>query len=178
MGGNGGNSGNGGMSGTGDGNFGGDYGFGDITLTSGYSVLQDSDTSPQLRPTLYVKFPVAATNNGFGTGKFDYGAGMALSKWLGDWLPFAEGRYVFQGGGADFVTADAGVGYSWSERLSTSLFSRFGTAQFDGIAAPLEGRLKLVWRFAAHTYTDVYALKGFSAGSPDYGGGAAVFMEF
>jgi hypothetical protein len=54
----------------------------------------------------------------------------------------------------------------------------FGSTQFEGTAAPLEARLKAVWRFGERTYTEAYALKGFSDGSPDYGGGISVFMEF
>jgi hypothetical protein len=159
----------------------GDYGLGDVTLTSGYTLLMDSDTSPQVRPTLYVKFPTASESKGLGTGTFDFGAGVAVSKWLGNWQPFVEGRYIVQGastGANNFVTADAGIGYSWNERLMTSAYSRFGTSLFDGMSAPLEARLKTVWRFGERTYTDIYILKGFSDGSPDYGGGATIFVEF
>ena len=179
--------GRGSMGGSGSGGggiFGGQYGLGDITLTSGYTVISDSDTTPQLRPTAYVKFPTADDSKGFGTGKFDFGVGLAASKWLGNWQPFAEGRYIIQGtsnaetGAKDFYTADAGVAYIWSDRLSTSTYARFGSALFDGMSAPLEARLKMVWRFGERTYTDVYALKGLSDGSPDYGGGASVFFEF
>ena len=178
-------NGTGGGGGSGSGSmFGGDYGLGDITLISGYKLLSDSDTSPNLRPTLYVKFPTADENKGFGTGKFDFGAGVAVSKWLGNWQPFAEGRYVVQGashdetGAENFVTADTGIAYSWSDHLTTSGFARYGSKFFDNMAAPLEARVKVVWRFSERAYTDVYALKGFSDGSPDYGGGASVFIEF
>lgn len=170
--------------GGGGGMLGGDYGLGDITLTSGYAVLMDSDASPRIRPTIYLKFPTASENNGFGTGKFDFGAGVAVSKWVGNWQPFAEGRYIIQGaandetGALNFVTADAGVAYSWNDRLVTSTFTRFGSALFDGMSAPFEARIKTSWRFAERTYTDLYALKGFSDGSPDYGGGISLFMEF
>lgn len=170
--------------GGGSGMFGGEYGLGDITLTGGYVVIKDSDTSPQMRPTLYVKFPTADESRGFGTGEFDYGGGVAVSKWLGNWQPFAEGRYIVQGGAHDetgalnFVTADAGVAYSWSERLATSMYARFGSRLFDGLSAPLEARLKTVWRFGERAYTEVYAHKGLSDGSPDYGGGISVFREF
>ncbi len=164
--------------------FGGDYGLGDITLTGGYILLSDSDTTPQLRPTLYAKFPTADENKGFGTGKFDFGAGVALSKWLGNWQPFAEGRYVVQGashdetGAVNFVTVDTGIAYSWNDHLVTSGYVRYGSKFFDNMAAPLEARVKMVWRLSDRIYTDVYALKGFSDGSPDYGGGASVFFEF
>lgn len=171
-------------SGSGGGVLGNDYGMGDITLTGGFNLLEDGETSLLLRPTIYIKFPTADESKGFGTGKFDFGAGVALSKWLGNWQPFAEGRYIFQGaandgtGAKNFLTVDAGVAYSWTERLATSAYARTGTALYDGATEPLEARLKLSWRFAEKTYTDVYALKGFGDGSPDYGGGASVFVEF
>lgn len=164
--------------------FGGEYGLGDITVTSGYSLLIDSNTSPNIRPTVYVKFPTADESNGLGTGKFDFGAGLAVSKWFGNWQPFAEGRYVVQGashndtGAENFVTADTGVSYSWSERFVTSGFARYGSKLFDGMSAPLEVRVKMSWRFSDQMYTDVYALRGLSDGSSDYGGGASVFVEF
>ncbi|MDD2898697.1 MAG: hypothetical protein PHI31_08270 [Desulfuromonadaceae bacterium] len=173
-------------SGTGGGGgvLGGDYGMGDVTLTSGYALLEDGDSSLLLRPTLYVKFPTADTDKGFGTGKLDFGAGLAVSKWLGSWQPFAEGRYIVQGashadtGALNFLTVDAGVTYGWTERLATSVYTRTGSALFDGMSAPLEARLKMSWRFGKKTYTDAYVLKGFGDGSPDYGGGVAVFAEF
>lgn len=164
--------------------FGGDYGLGDITVTGGYTLLSDSDSSPNLRPTLYIKFPTADVSKGFGTGEIDFGAGIAVSKWLGNWQPFAEGRYVVQGashdetGAENFVTADTGISYSWSDTVITSGFVRYGSKLFDSMAPPLETRAKLVWRFSERAYTDIYALKGLSDGSPDYGGGASVFYEF
>lgn len=171
-------------SGGGGGMFAGEYGLGDITVTCGYTAVRESETTPQLRPTAYVKFPTADDSKGFGTGKFDYGVGLAASKWLGNWQPFIEGRYIVQGAAGDetgaknFYTADAGVAYSWSGTLLTSAYSRFGSELFDGLSAPLEARVKTVWRFGERTYTDVYVLKGFSDGSPDYGGGASLFFEF
>lgn len=161
-----------------------EYGMGDITLTSGYALLVDSDTTPLLRPTVYLKFPTADENKGFGTGKFDYGVGLAVSKWFGNWQPFTEGRYIFQGaskketGALDFLTADAGVAYGWSDSFVTSAYARFGTNSFEGMTSPLEARLKMVWRFEERTFTEAYALKGLSDGSPDYGGGVSIFREF
>ena len=89
--------------------------------------------TPILRPTLYVKFPTTDENKGFGTGKLDFGAGVALSKWLGNWQPFAEGRYIVQGashdetGAVNFVTADTEVAYSWNDHLVTSGYVRYGS---------------------------------------------------
>lgn len=159
-------------------------GLGDITLTGGYALVLDSETTPYIRPTFYVKFPTADDTKGLSTGKFDVGPGLAVSKWLGNWQPFAEGRYIFQGasydetGALNFLTADAGVGYSCSDSLFVSLYGRSGSRLFDGMEAPLDARLKVLWRFGERTYTEAYALKGFSDGSPDYGGGVSLFKEF
>lgn len=174
----------GGSGGGGGGMFAGDYGLGDITLTSGYTVLRDSATSPHVRPSIYLKFPTASENEGLGTGAYDAGAGVAVSKWLDNWQPFAEARYIVQGimeesnGGRNFVIADAGLAYGWNDLVITSLYARFGSVQFDGLPAPLEVRAKMMWRFSDRAYTELSALKGFSDGSPDYGGGISVFREF
>lgn len=161
-----------------------EFGLGDITLTGGYALLQDSDSTPLIRPTLYLKFPTADDTKGLGTGKFDVGPGVAISKWLGNWQPFVDSRYIFQGasnedtGARDYLIADAGIGYSWNESFYTSSYARVGSTVFDGMEAPLDIRLKSVWRFAERLNSEAYLLKGLSDGSPDYGGGVAIFVEF
>lgn len=160
-----------------------EFGLGDITLTGGYQLLRDSGTTPLIRPTFYLKFPTADDSKGLGTGKFDAGPGLSASKWLGSWQPFVDSRYIFQGasgdtGARDYFLADAGIGYSWNESLYTSAYARVGSTIFDGMEAPLEVRLKSVWRFAQRFNTEAYLLKGVSEGSPDYGGGLLVFVEF
>lgn len=159
-------------------------GLGDITLVPAYNVMLDGEGSPQFGLTCYLKFPTADEDKGLGTGSFDWGPGLTLSKWLGAWQPFLEARYIFQGasrqesGARDYLLADAGLGFGWSEDLYTALFTRAGSTAFDGMAAPLEIRLKTVWAFNESTSSEVYLLKGFSDGSPEYGGGIAFFVEF
>lgn len=159
-------------------------GLGDITLTGVYNLLLDREATPNLGLALYLKFPTANQNKGLGTGAFDWGPGLLLAKRLGDWQPFSEGRYVFQGGsqaetGArNYFLADVGLGYNWRENLSNSLFCRVGSSAFAGLAAPLEMRLKTVWGFAENTSAEFYLLKGLSPGSPDLGGGISFFVAF
>jgi len=159
-------------------------GLGDITLTGAYKVILDGKGTPDLGLTCYLKFPTADEDKGLGTGAFDWGPGLQLSKWLGDWQPFVEGRYVIQGssadeiGAKDYFLADAGVGYGWSDKLYTALFSRLGTAAFDGLDAPLDVRLKTVWKISDNNTTEVYLLKGVSDGSPDFGAGISFYVSF
>ena len=159
-------------------------GLGDITLETSYNLLLDGDGLPEFGLIGYLKFPTADADQGLGTGAFDWGAGLHLAKWLGDWQPFVEGRYVFQGasraqnGARDYFLADAGLGYGWNEDLYFAGFSRVGTASFDGMEAPLEMRLKTAWGFREDTSVEFYLLKGLSGGSPDLGGGLSFFVSF
>jgi hypothetical protein len=159
-------------------------GLGDITLIPTYNIMLDSSTSPAVGLSCYLKFPTADEDKGLGTGSFDWGPGVLLSKWLGDWQPFAEGRYIFQGasreetGARDYLLADVGLGYGWSENLYLAVFSRTGTSTFDGLSAPLEMRVKTVWALGENNNAEFYLMKGVSDGSPDYGGGLAFFAGF
>jgi hypothetical protein len=159
-------------------------GLGDITLVTAYKIILDGKGTPDLGLTCYLKFPTADEDKGLGTGAFDWGPGLQLSKWLGSWQPFAEGRYIFQGssadeiGASDYFLVDAGVGYGWSDKLYTALFSRFGSAAFDGLDAPLDVRLKTVWKISDNNTTEMYLLKGVSDGSPDYGAGISFYVSF
>ena len=57
-------------------------GLGDITLTGGYILVEESQRMPRIRPTLYLKIPTADEDKGLGTGEFDFGPGLTLGKWL------------------------------------------------------------------------------------------------
>ncbi|NTV14627.1 MAG: transporter [Desulfobulbaceae bacterium] len=159
-------------------------GFGDITMEASYNLLLDGATLPDLGLICYLKFPTADADKGLGTGAFDWGPGLRLAKWLGDWQPFLEGRYIFQGassaqtGARDYLLADVGLGYGWNENLYFAGFSRLGSASFEEMSAPREARLKTVWGFGENSSLEAYLLKGLSHGSPDLGGGISFFVGF
>lgn len=158
-------------------------GLGDITLTAGYVMVEDAGLLPRLRSTLYIKFPTADRDKGLGTGEFDAGPGLALSKWLGDWQPFLEGVYVFQGESdlyatKDYLNYNGGIGYQISDSFYGAVLAKGATAPADGSPAPFEGRLKFAWQFMTTTSLEGYFSKGFSDGSPEVGGGLAVFYTF
>ena len=158
-------------------------GLGDITLTAGYVMVEDEGLLPRLRTTVYLKFPTADKDKGLGTGEFDAGPGLALSKWLGDWQPFLEGIYVFQGESdlyatKDYLNYNGGIGYQISDSFYGAVLAKGATAPADGSPAPFEGRLKFAWQFLTTTSLEGYFSRGFSDGSPEFGGGLAVFYSF
>ena len=62
-------------------------GLGDITLKAGYVLVSEKESMPQIRPTVFVKFPTADKNKSLGTGEFDEGFAVEISKWLGELEP-------------------------------------------------------------------------------------------
>jgi len=158
-------------------------GLGDITLTAGYVLVEESESTPQIRPTFYLKFPTADEDKGLGTGEFDYGPGVTLSKWQGDWHLFAEGLYVFQGDSSlyetkDYFSYNGGIGRQINDSLYGAVLLQGATAPADGADAALEGRVKGVWQMAPKVALEAYLGAGLSDGSPDFSSSLAVFFDF
>jgi Putative MetA-pathway of phenol degradation len=158
-------------------------GLGDISLTAGYVLVEESQTTPQVRPTLYLKFPTADEDKGLGSGEFDFGPGLTLYKWLDDWHFFAEGLYVFQGDSGlyetkDYFSYNAGVGHQFSENLYGAVQVRGATAPAEGAEQSLEGRFKVVWRMASDISLEGYVGTGLSGASADFSSSLAVFFDF
>lgn len=158
-------------------------GIGDITLRVGYVVVPEKTSIPQIRPMAFVKFPTADNNAALGTGEFDGGLAVEVSKWLGSWNPFTEVGYTVQGKSAqlplrNYVAYNAGVGYQLTDNLRPLLFIKGATPPADGASSLLEVRLKLKYQATKHTGVDGYIAKGITTNSPDYGTGLAVYYDF
>lgn len=158
-------------------------GLGDITLRAGYVLVPEKDSMPQIRPTAFVKFPTADKNASLGTGEFDEGVAVEISKWLGNWNPFAEAGYTVQGKSAqlalrNYMAYNAGVGYQVADSFRPILLIKGATSPAVGASSLLEVRLKLKYQATKHTGIDGYVAKGITTNSPEYGTGLAVYYEF
>lgn len=158
-------------------------GLGDINLKVGYTILPEKDLMPQIRPTAFVKFPSADKNKSLGTGEFDEGFAVEISKWLGNWNPFAEAGYTVQGKSAqlslrNYMAYNAGVGYQVADNFRPVLLIKGATPPADGASSLLEVRLKLKYQATNHTGIDGYVAKGITTNNPDYGAGLSVFYDF
>jgi hypothetical protein len=158
-------------------------GLGDITLKIGYVLVPEKDSIPQIRPTAFIKFPTADKNKSLGTGEFDEGFAVEISKWFGGWYPFAEAGYTVQGKSAqlslkNYMTYNAGVGYQVADNFRPILLIRGTTPPADGASSLLEVRLKLKYQATKHTGIDGYFAKGITTNSPDYGTGLSVYYDF
>lgn len=158
-------------------------GLGDINLTAGWTVLQDSDQTPKIRPTFYLKVPSGDKDRGLGTGTFEGGPGLSCSKWLGRIQLFADGAYILQDStatyrGKNYVSYSAGGGVQATDRLFVSLYAKGASTTVEGGTAPVEGRLKLNFLQSRRVAWEVYGLVGFTDASPAAGGGMLVMYQF
>jgi hypothetical protein len=130
-----------------------------------------------------VKFPTADKNKFLGTGAFDGGFAVELTKWYGDWVADGEAGYAIQGKSSvlavkNYLYYYAGGGYQLTERLRPMVFIKGSTPPVEGASALLEARLRVKYQITKQTGIDGYLAKGITAASPDYGMGLAVFYQF
>jgi hypothetical protein len=158
-------------------------GLGDIIMRLGVIALPEGDKAPQVRPSLFVKFPTANESDGLGTGEFDGGGGLDVSKWFGDLHLAGEALYTWQGKAAGFglknyLSYTAGLGYQLTNSLEPMLLVKGATAPSSYSGSLLEARARVVWTITDSTALDIYGSRGLADSSPDYGGGLSVIYSF
>jgi hypothetical protein len=158
-------------------------GLGDMTLKAAYILVPEKDAIPQIRPSVFIKFPTADKNKSLGTGEFDEGFAVEASKWFGNWNPFAEAGYTVQGKTQllalrNYLTYNVGTGYQVTERIRPIIFLKGSSSPADGSSSLLEVRVKLKYQATNHTGIDGYLSKGLTTNSPDYGTGLSVYYDF
>lgn len=158
-------------------------GLGDIILRAGYIPWFEKGAIPQLRASLYVKTPTASTSDGLGTGEFDYGGGIDLSKWYGDFHLAAETTYTWQGkvsgfGLKNYLSYHATSGYQLTQNLQPMLMVKGASAPSTASDNLLEVRARLLWNLTTHTMLDGFVSRGLSNSSPDYTTGLAMIYYF
>lgn len=158
-------------------------GLGDIKLKAGYVLYTEEQYVPAIRPNFYVKIPTADKNLFLGTGAFDEGFAVELTKWFGKWFADGEMGYVIQGKSSvldvrNYLNYYAGVGYQLSEHLRPMFLLKGGSPTVNGASSQLEARLRAKYQFTKNSGIDGYVAKGITAASPDYGTGLAIYYEF
>jgi Putative MetA-pathway of phenol degradation len=73
------------------------YGVGDPVIAAGLTLVRESRSGPAIQISGQIKAPLASVEKGFGTGEWDYSAGLGLSKRLGSVFLFADVGYWILG---------------------------------------------------------------------------------
>lgn len=155
-------------------------GIGDLTLAATYAVPTSGAFGVDL--TANAKIATADEDKGLGTGANDYGVAVDVFRPVGATTWFAGAGYT-QLGDSGFIDVDGvasanagfshpvgrgsfGLVYDWREAASSGFEDRSEVTGFFGVPAGEAGRLQ------------VYALRGLSDGSPEWGGGVAFSRGF
>ncbi len=152
-----------------------DCGIGDLILRGRYYVVDERDWVPTIAVTGRIKFPTADENRGLGTGEFDEGFGVEVSKTLvGNWLGFLDFGYTFIGDppGVDLRNQwyyDFGVGYNATKNLLLSAYYEEYRALIPNLSNPRDLLFALNYKATSALRFNASLLVGLSDGAPDYG---------
>jgi hypothetical protein len=158
-------------------------GLGDVVAAATYNFYNNSAAQMGADVTGKVKFGTADKDKGLGTGENDYVLLLDVYKKIGQWTVFGGVGYTDLGSSPDIPLRDvfnasagttfkindmsnAGMAYDYRQRSSAT-----GFAQSELTAFYIR-KFDKAWKGQA------YLLKGFSDGSPDWGGGVSVGYAF
>lgn len=155
-------------------------GIGDVILRGRYYLVEEQEYVPLIAVTARFKLPTANASQGLGTGKFDHGYGVEVSKLIGaSWLVFFDGGYNFIGdpdradglgtlGLRNQYWYDVGTGYYLTKDLLASVYFeeyralRLGLPNARDIFFSSNYRVSAAWRVNGGVAV------GLSNGAPDY----------
>lgn len=154
-------------------------GLGDVTAAATYNIYNSGAYRLGVDLTAKIKFGTANRDTGLGTGKNDYGIQMDVYKNYDPWTLFGSVGYTVTGSSEliplnNAFNARVGGVYTLSNANSAGL--TFDSREKESPTNPVQRELIA---FFSHNINKTwkmqsYLLKGFSIGSPDWGGGISV----
>jgi hypothetical protein len=158
-------------------------GWGDLVTSVTYNAYYDEATKFGLDVTGKVKWATADANKGLSTGENDYSAQVDAYKTI-DRMTWFGGLGYARLGRSELIplrsvwNLNLGGSYKLDDRDSAGL--SFDTRQRVTATASPQRELTAFWlrKFDKNWRTQLYVLKGFANGSPDWGGGLAVSYAF
>jgi outer membrane putative beta-barrel porin/alpha-amylase len=158
-------------------------GLGDLVLRGRYYLLDEGALLPTVALTAKVKFPTADRDRGLGTGEFDEGLGIELSRTLSDaWIGFVDLGYTVLGDPPDVNLKnqwnyDVGAGYYLTKQLLLSAYYEGWTAALPRLSSPRD--LLFALNLAANPIRlNASIARGLSDGSPDWAFMAGLSVRF
>lgn len=155
-------------------------GIGDVILRGRYYLVEEQDYVPLIAVTARLKLPTANASQGLGTGEFDHGYGVEISKLIGtSWLVFFDGGYNFIGdpdrgdglgtlGLRNQYWYDVGTGYYLTKNLLTSVYFEEYRALVPGLPNARDVFFSSNYRLSPAWRLNGGVAVGLSNGAPDY----------
>ncbi len=90
-------------------------GIGDMYVYGSYILVRETNSFPGFSVDGFVKFPTASPSLNIGTGNFDFNLAVSARKFIGTFLFFVQGGYLFLGNSGESnienpITFSAGIG--------------------------------------------------------------------
>jgi hypothetical protein len=147
------------------------------------TVVSDSSNKFFVDVTGKVKFPTADANAGLGTGKADYTAQVGIWKDFDRIATFGGAAYKVVGSPAGVALRNVlsgyfGASYKLAPAMTASLIADVGQSTIVGRETKRLVTGELAYRVTDSVRIRGYVLKGFSASSPDHGGGITLSYSF
>ncbi len=158
-------------------------GLGDTVLAATYTVLYDSASKFGVDVTGKVKVATADADKGLGTGEHDAGVQVDAYKTYDRTTVFGGIGYMMLGS-SGFIQLDnvwsANLGASYQLSSSDSVGASFDWREAASPSGSAQREIMGFWtrKFDRNWKAQVYGLKGFSDGSPDWGFGASAAYAF
>jgi hypothetical protein len=158
-------------------------GLGDVVASAFYNVLNPRGAPLGLDFGAKIKFGTADDSRGLGTGKNDFSLQADFFKAIGAFTPFGTLGYrrygdpegvdlrnvVYGTVGSSYRISQpttVGLAYDWRDRIVE------GRDRVSELTAYVSRRLSGNWKL------QVYAVRGFTNASPDFGGGLSLAYSF
>ena len=151
------------------------YGVGDLYFYGEWLAVPESGKHPSLSLTGQVKAPTASKTPDYGTGKLDYGFGLAVRKTRFPYLVWMNLSYVNFGDPDGVVYRNplylgigAGRSFAGGKFLLSAYYEQYSEI-LTGYTPPRQVTLTSSFRLATRQMLSLGFLAGFSESSPDWG---------
>jgi len=150
-------------------------GFGDLYLSGQGTIWKSLKSKVFLSATFQLKVPMGFSSEMFSSQKMDYGAGLALRKYLGTYSIFTDLGYLVLGDPVwvrykDPMSFGIGFGKTFLRKnVSASVYYRTYTEILTGISPPKQISTGIYARLNRQTFLSMNWTKGLSESSPDNG---------
>ncbi len=158
-------------------------GMGDAVAYAVYNLVNDPSRQMGIDLTGKIKFATADADKGLGTGQNDYAVQVDIYKKIQRTTLFGTVGYAMLGSSSTLVLNDV---------FNTSVGASYQLSEVDHAGMSLDYRQKasatgfdqrelmgfVSHKFDRHWKGQLYVVKGFSDGSPDWGGGASIGYAF
>lgn len=159
-------------------------GLGDIIFNARLYVLEEKKFIPTIGVVGKVKIPTASSSKGLGTGEFDAGGGVELSKtFIEKWVAYGDFYYMYIGDPPGLnlrnqFIFDLGAGYWITQKFQANVFYEQRTALVSGQPDPRSLIFSAFYKINETWRVNSSLEAGLSNGAPDFGLSAGVAARF